>query len=68
MSKTLRELADAQARRSTIDVNALADALLASASPRDDRARRFASVPDLGGNLGMDLVAAGIAAVAALLR
>ena len=67
VSKTLRELADAQARRSTIDVDALADALLTRA-PRDDRATRFASVPDPGGHLGMDLVAAGIAAVAALLR
>jgi DNA-directed RNA polymerase subunit RPC12/RpoP len=68
VSKTLRELADAQARRSTIDFDVLADALLMRPSPREDRAPHFASVPDLGGNLGMDLVAAGIAVVAAFLR
>lgn len=69
VSKTVRELADAQARRSTVDVDALADALLTRTSARDDdRGPRFPSVPDLGGDLGMDLVAAGIAVVAALLR
>ncbi len=67
VGKTLRELSDAQARRSTIDVDKLADALLMRA-PQEDRSPLFASTPRLGGDLGLDLVAAGVAVVAALLR
>lgn len=59
MSKTLRELASAEARRQSIDVNALADALLAlpPESPSDDKTRIVG-----------DLVAAGVGIVASLLR
>jgi hypothetical protein len=67
VGKTVREFSDAQARRSTVDVDKLADALLMRA-PREDRAPLFASPPRLGGDLGLDLVAAGVAVVAALLR
>ena len=56
VAKTVQALADAQTRRSTIDVDALATALLMPPAPD-------ASRPHLTG----DLVAAGIAVVASLL-
>jgi DNA-directed RNA polymerase subunit RPC12/RpoP len=56
VAKTVQVLADAQTRRSTVDVDALATALLTPPPPD-------ASRPHLTG----DLVAAGIAVVAALL-
>ena len=56
VAKTVTALADAQTRRSTVDVDALASALLTPPPP--DASRRQPAG---------DLVAAGIAAVAALL-
>jgi hypothetical protein len=56
VAKTVSALDDAQARRSTIDVEQLAAALLMRPPPDEGRPQ-----------LGADLVAAGIAAVASLL-
>ena len=68
MSKTLRELSQTQAQRQTIDVDKLADALLARPPASDVPSIRFDSSPLTGVEVGVDLVAAGIAVVAALLR
>ncbi len=68
VSKTLRELSQTQAQRQTVDVDKLADALLARPQPRDASSIRFDSSSLTGAELGGDLVAAGIAVVAALLR
>jgi hypothetical protein len=60
VSKTLRELTSAEAQRKTIDVGALADALLARPQPVTPGSGRSSIVGDL--------VAAGVGIVAALLR
>jgi len=60
VSETLRALASAETQRKTIDVGALADALLEHPQP---------ATPGFGaGGIAGDLVAAGIGVVAALLR
>jgi hypothetical protein len=71
ISATVRQLDVAQARRNSIDVDALADAILMRPSPRSGTA---ASIPWMGNersggpSWAVDLVAVGIGLVAALVR
>jgi DNA-directed RNA polymerase subunit RPC12/RpoP len=66
VAKTVKELSTAEARRQSIDVNVLADALLQKPQSADPLSSF--SLSSGKGGLAVDLVAVGLGIVAALLR
>ena len=66
VARTVSELGTAEARRQSIDVNALADALLQQPPPGTSSSSLATNTTGLG--LAVELVAVGVGMVAALLR